>query len=642
MGAYSYLPIAVAMVLAASASVTGAIFAADRIEKNAQADLARAFAAAETDWVSVDVDGLQVTLTGLAPDEAARFEALSVAGSIVDATRVVDQMEVEPGRAIEAPDFSLEILRNLDGISLIGLVPASQDRAELLERIGRLSNGAPVTDLLEGGEYPVPGTWEPALDFALTALADLPRSKISISHSRVAITAIVEDVETARRTETVLARRAPPGLALALDISAPRPAIAPFIARFLIDEDGARFDACSADTEAARDRILSAAIAAGMRERAECRIGLGAPSLAWAEAVSRGIGALARLGGGKITFSDADVTLVALDSASQAEFDREVGDLERALPEGFSLHAVLPEPVAVDGTGEESAAGAPEFVATRNEEGVVRLRGRIADARSRDTVESFAQARFGVANTSGAPRLDADLPEGWSMRVLAGLDALSHLHNGRVVVQPDFVSVTGETGSTASASDIAQVLTRQLGDGANYELDVRYVEELDPLAGLPTPDECVEQLNAVLAIKKVTFEPGSADLDAEAAETIDKLAEILKNCGSAEMEIAGHTDSQGRESMNQRLSQARATAVLEAIVARRVLTSNLTARGYGEANPIADNDTEEGREANRRIEFTLLVPDTIAEDADGVAADAEAEAEAEDETASEEASDEQN
>ena len=76
------------------------------------------------------------------------------------------------------------------------------------------------------------------------------------------------------------------------------------------------------------------------------------------------------------------------------------------------------------------------------------------------------------------------------------------------------------------------------------------------------------------------------------------------------MEVAGHTDSQGRETMNQSLSQARADAVLNAILARRVLVSNLTAKGYGEANPIADNDTAEGREANRRIEFTLLTPET--------------------------------
>jgi OmpA-OmpF porin, OOP family len=75
------------------------------------------------------------------------------------------------------------------------------------------------------------------------------------------------------------------------------------------------------------------------------------------------------------------------------------------------------------------------------------------------------------------------------------------------------------------------------------------------------------------------------------------------------MEIGGHTDSQGSEGMNERLSQERADAVLNAIMARRVLTSNLTAKGYGEAKPIADNGTEAGREANRRIEFRLILPD---------------------------------
>ncbi len=71
------------------------------------------------------------------------------------------------------------------------------------------------------------------------------------------------------------------------------------------------------------------------------------------------------------------------------------------------------------------------------------------------------------------------------------------------------------------------------------------------------------------------------------------------------MEIAGHTDAQGGEGSNLALSQARAEAVLLGLQGRRVLVGSLTAMGYGEARPIADNDTEEGREANRRIEFTL-------------------------------------
>ena len=104
------------------------------------------------------------------------------------------------------------------------------------------------------------------------------------------------------------------------------------------------------------------------------------------------------------------------------------------------------------------------------------------------------------------------------------------------------------------------------------------------------------------------------------------------------MEIGGFTDSQGREEMNQALSQNRAQAVLNALLARRVLTTNLVAHGYGEAKPIADNDTEEGREANRRIEFRLILPeeeDAGSSEADGEAGDGpEAMVDAETETGS--------
>ena len=86
---------------------------------------------------------------------------------------------------------------------------------------------------------------------------------------------------------------------------------------------------------------------------------------------------------------------------------------------------------------------------------------------------------------------------------------------------------------------------------------------------------------------------------------MNAIAEILAECGDLRIEIQGHTDSQGRESMNQRLSQDRAQSVLNELRARRILTSSYTAKGYGEENPIADNGTEAGRENNRRIEFRV-------------------------------------
>ncbi|MEJ2019268.1 MAG: OmpA family protein [Maritimibacter sp.] len=105
---------------------------------------------------------------------------------------------------------------------------------------------------------------------------------------------------------------------------------------------------------------------------------------------------------------------------------------------------------------------------------------------------------------------------------------------------------------------------------------------------------------------EINFAPGSSNIELASSKTVDKIAEILKGCPDVAMEIGGYTDSQGREEMNKALSQRRAEAVLTALLARRVLTSNISAHGYGEENPIADNGTEEGREANRRIEFKLV------------------------------------
>ncbi|MEZ5912619.1 MAG: OmpA family protein [Paracoccaceae bacterium] len=96
------------------------------------------------------------------------------------------------------------------------------------------------------------------------------------------------------------------------------------------------------------------------------------------------------------------------------------------------------------------------------------------------------------------------------------------------------------------------------------------------------------------------------DIDSSAAVTLDTVAEELKKCGEVRMEIGGHTDSQGRDEMNLQLSQSRAEAVLVALMDRRVPVSNLSAKGYGESVPVGDNETEEGRETNRRIEFTLI------------------------------------
>ena len=111
---------------------------------------------------------------------------------------------------------------------------------------------------------------------------------------------------------------------------------------------------------------------------------------------------------------------------------------------------------------------------------------------------------------------------------------------------------------------------------------------------------------AVYVLRPVAFAPGSAVFESGSREALDRLGGILRRCDSGRIEIGGHTDSQGSTALNQRLSRARAEAVLDALMARGVALDRLAARGYGEEQPVASNETEAGRALNRRIEFTAL------------------------------------
>ncbi|RFP90202.1 hypothetical protein DZK27_03535 [Rhodobacteraceae bacterium 63075] len=603
----SILIIAGTFVAAAVLSLVTAQFAVRLVEENSYYGVTAALNEEELTWAEVSTNGLQVVLKGTAPSEATRFLAVSTAGTVVDAARVIDEMRVEAQDDLAAPRFSVEILRNDDRLSLIGLIPAGADREALLDRLGEISSEDNVADLLETADYDIPDGWGAALDFGLTALEALPRSKISIDAERVEITAMAESDVQKRDVETRLSRRAPGDLRVAFNISSPRPVITPFSLRFILDDAGARFDSCSADSEEARARILSAAADAGLEGKARCPIGLGVPTPSWGEAADMAIEAVGLMGGGSVTFSDADITLVAPQGTAQRRFDSVVGELENTLPEVFALHAVLPpEPE----TGNEGPA---EFVATLSPEGLVQMRGRVNDDMVSKTAESFAKARFAGASVDNSARTDETLPSGWPVRVLAGLEALSYLSNGSVRVTAEDISVSGDTGDKAASAEVTKQLSEKLGATGRFSVDVSYLEKLDPIASLFQPDECEARIAEILDTRQITFEPGSDTVDAESLSTVDEIAETLKNCVDVRMEIAGHTDSQGRESMNQALSKSRAVAVLNALRERRILTAGFTAVGYGESDPIADNDTEEGREANRRIEFELVRPEPVPE-----------------------------
>lgn len=110
----------------------------------------------------------------------------------------------------------------------------------------------------------------------------------------------------------------------------------------------------------------------------------------------------------------------------------------------------------------------------------------------------------------------------------------------------------------------------------------------------------------VIALKGVNFATNSATLTSGSSAILDDAAAALARRGDVKVEVAGHTDNRGAPARNLPLSQQRAEAAMRYLVSRGVNSANLTARGYGQNSPVADNKTERGRAANRRVELRIL------------------------------------
>jgi len=87
---------------------------------------------------------------------------------------------------------------------------------------------------------------------------------------------------------------------------------------------------------------------------------------------------------------------------------------------------------------------------------------------------------------------------------------------------------------------------------------------------------------------------------------LQKIVRFLKENPGLKVEVSGHTDNSGAETYNLQLSERRAQAVYNYLVANGIASERLRLRGYGAGKPIADNNTEEGKQKNRRIEFKLI------------------------------------
>jgi outer membrane protein OmpA-like peptidoglycan-associated protein len=132
------------------------------------------------------------------------------------------------------------------------------------------------------------------------------------------------------------------------------------------------------------------------------------------------------------------------------------------------------------------------------------------------------------------------------------------------------------------------------------------IEELFFMDGDMTMDREADPIESKIAFKSLEFENGKADILPTMHEDLNRLADFMVDHPKANLNISGHTDSQGNEDSNLRLSQARADAIKAYLIYEfKIAASRIEAHGYGSSKPIVEDKTEEERKLNRRVEFEI-------------------------------------
>lgn len=130
-------------------------------------------------------------------------------------------------------------------------------------------------------------------------------------------------------------------------------------------------------------------------------------------------------------------------------------------------------------------------------------------------------------------------------------------------------------------------------------------------AEVPQPEseeiQAIEaEIQKIIDFENINFELDKAELTPQSRETLQKIADILKENSQVRVEIGGHTDSSGDDQHNLTLSQQRVDRVKQELILLQIEESRLTSVGYGETRPLVPNDTQENRKKNRRVEFNII------------------------------------
>jgi OmpA-OmpF porin, OOP family len=421
---------------------------------------------------------------------------------------------------------------------------------------------------------------------AALANSVLDKTQISVSGRDVTLSADAFSEEGRRSAVDKIA--AVPGVRLVQDQTELIARAQPFV--WSIERDVVHVTlGGNAPLPATRNRLLDAArgVASGTEVVDQMALARGAPQRFDAGALLL-IDQIPRLKEGRLSMSDTEVTLTGTA--------REIGGREaivaalKNLPEGYSI--------------AKNEIKAPPYLFQVNKDPVastLTLSGYVPDNAAHAAIVAAVGRKFVGEKIVDNLKASVGAPQGFLSAVSRALTGLSRLSTGTLTIQDRDLQLSGDTLYPGVPEQISGDLTANLPQGWKPKADL----SVKPVASPVNATVCQELLADILKKSTIRFETGKADIDPDSVGLLDRLIEVVLRCPNSAIEIDGHTDSAGDPEANLALSTRRAQAVLDYFVKAGVPRERMTAIGYGSTVPLADNDTDEGKAQNRRIEFNI-------------------------------------
>ena len=563
-------------------------FTAGSIEADLQS---RTMSALRTDhdWAQVLIKGRDLTLTGLAPDEESRKDALSIARNVYGVRDVSDASVLLP----EEKPYRLSAEKTPNGIVLSGFVPNETARADIISTLTGLLPGIALSDQMNLARGAPTGLVSLA-GYGLSVFSRFSTGSMSITDRTMDITGQAlnpDDHEAALAALSLVPPSA--GIVSSVEIT-PAAAVGEYSWSATKAAEGIVVSGYVPGGEI-REAIMARAGSIGGDLGADDRMryATGVPDgVDWMAATETALTALGKMAAGTVTVTEGRLDLSG--EASDVEAFRGIQDiLANRLQGGLVL-----------GTADIGLAPGASYTWTAHLGGPeLEFSGFVPDEAFHTRIVELARLKFGSIKINDMLEIAPGARDGFEEAAVTALQALSRLDQAEASIADGTVSISGSALNEAGSRQVARLMAEELPAGFSGEAAVSPGNDRgDEL----NPETCQAELNRLTASNTILFETGEAAIQDHSYGFLDRIARIAQQCGQTRLEISGHTDSDGSEADNLALSDRRARAVVDFMTAAGIAADRLVAIGHGESRPLASNETDEGKAANRRIEFRVL------------------------------------